>query len=87
MYRFTGVQVRGCSGCSWCAGKLITSHLVLSVEHEQQNHLVSVHTEDVFLSLAPLAASSALLLLVLLLLPEEEGVKVGRAGAGLQGQD
>ena len=66
---------------------MYTSHLVLCVEHQQEDHLISVHAEDVFLGLAALAPRRALLLLRLLLLPEEEGVEVGGAGAGLQGQD
>ena len=67
---------------------LLVGDLVPGVEHEEEDHLVGVDTQDVLLTLDALGGSLTRILVVsFLLLTEEQGVEVRRAGAGLKSQD
>ena len=59
--------------------------LVPGVEHEEEHHLVGVDTQDVLLGLDTLTLAG--IIFFFLLFTEEQGIKVRRPGAGLQGQD
>merc|ERR1719234_1758069 len=66
----------------------LVGHLVPGVEHEEEDHLIGVDTQDVLLSFPTLpTSSSSLLFLCIFLLTKEQGVEVSSASAGLQGEN